>query len=218
MEYLPPVAQSHPHMTGAGKYTGPVAREYDSKREQSPKWKIEQRIIEDMLSDLPPDSIILDAPIGTGRFLPFCQKKKFRIIGLDLSGDMLLECIRKLVPGEQEKWVAACNQARKVLPVTIDDIIHLQQGDVRRTGFADKSVDCAINCRITRWLSPDDCQVMIREMQRVCRQRIIWTARIANHPHARTLELFEAALDGWKIAYNEIGADMDYRIIMAEPA
>jgi hypothetical protein len=57
---------------------------------------------------------------------------------------------------------------------------------------------------------------MFREMQRISRQRIIFTARVANHPHARTIDLFESALmDGWKITRNEVGVDMDYYIVMA---
>ena len=68
MQYLdtPQVTQG-----GAEKYVGQVAQGYDAKREQSPKWQIEQRVIEDMLSDLPAESVVLDCPVGTGRFLPF---------------------------------------------------------------------------------------------------------------------------------------------------
>jgi hypothetical protein len=58
---------------------------------------------------------------------------------------------------------------------------------------------------------------MLREMQRLTRQRIIWTARVANHQHARTVELFEAALDGWKITRNEAGYVTDYRVLEARP-
>lgn len=202
MEYLPPAGQSQqpqPQMHGAGKYYGPIATGYDAKRENDPKWIIEQKIITDMLDDLPPQTLVFDCPVGTGRFLPFYIEKGFHFIGMDMSLDMLMEA------------------GRKVEPLKAQAVGELHQGDVRDTKLADKSVDAVVNCRITRWLSPSDCQVMLKEMQRIARQRIIWTARVANHPHARTVELFEEALDGWAIVRNEPGVDLDYRIIQARP-
>lgn len=194
MQYLPDNNQ----VSGAGKYHGKIASGYEARREESPKWILEQRIIQDMLGDLPPGTRVLDCPVGTGRFLPFYQDKEFQVLGMDISEDMIGQAAMK---------------------VRIPEFVQFAVGDVRRTGLADKEADVAVNCRITRWLSPDDCQQMLREMQRIARQRIIWTARVANHPHARSLELFEAALTGgWAIHRNEAGADLDYRIIEARPA
>lgn len=183
--------------SGADKYYGAVAEGYDEKRDSDPKWILEQRIIEGMLMDMPQDTVVLDAPCGTGRFFDFYKSRGFIIVGLDKSEDMLRIAHSK---GEKNKQRGG--------------LVH---GDVRDTKLRDKSVDVAVNCRVTRWLSPEDCQTMIREMQRVSRKRIIFTARIANHKHARTVELFESALDGWHITRNEIGVDMDYRIIVCEP-
>jgi ubiquinone/menaquinone biosynthesis C-methylase UbiE len=199
MQYLPPAQAQQPQAQGAGKYHGAIAQNYDAKREQSPKWVIEQQIITGMLDDLPPETIVFDCPVGTGRFLPFYIEKGFHFLGMDVSLDMLKQA------------------GAKVQPLAERATGELRQGDVRQTGMADKSVDVAVNCRITRWLSPQDCQTMIREMQRIARQRIIWTARVANHQHARTVELFESALDGWKIVRNDAGADLDYRILQARP-
>ncbi len=201
MEYLPPAAPQQPQaqMHGAGKYHGSIATSYDAKRESDPKWIIEQKIITGMLDDLPPETIVFDCPVGTGRFLPFYIEKGFHFIGMDLSLDMLMEA------------------GRKVQPLAERATGELRQGDVRNTGLGDKAVDVVVNCRITRWLSPQDCQQMLKEMQRIARQRIIWTARVANHQHARTVELFEEALDGWAIVRNEAGVDLDYRIIQARP-
>ena len=199
MQYLDtPKPQAQAPQQGAGKYHGAVAKGYDAKRVKDDKWVCEQRIIEDMLSDLPPDSIILDCPVGTGRFIPFYQDKGFQILGMDLQEDMLREAARKADP----------KRARGELRI----------GDVRATGLEDKSVDVAVNCRISRWLSPDDCVKMLKEMQRVARQRIILTARVANHPHARSIELIESALSGWRIHRNEAGYVLDYRIIELRPA
>jgi Methylase involved in ubiquinone/menaquinone biosynthesis len=217
MEYLPS-QPPQPSPSGAAKYVGQVAEGYDAKREQSPKWQLEQRIIEVMLSDLGAGASVLDCPVGTGRFLKFYAGKGLEFIGADISGDMLVQSALKLVPENHvAAWVAACNKANQIMPFRVPGKGVLTIGDIRQIGLPDKSVDAAVACRITRWLSPDDCQKMFRELQRVCRKRIIWTARVANHVHARSIDLFESALaPGWKIIRNEAGVDMDYRVIMAE--
>src|SRR3990167_6389150 len=82
-------------MGGAEKYHGPVAENYDAKREETPKWQAEQRIVEDMLSDLPSGSWVLDCPVGTGRFLQFYAGKGFIVRAMDLSSDMLDKARKK---------------------------------------------------------------------------------------------------------------------------
>lgn len=181
---------------GARKFFGAVATQYDAKRQSSPKWIVEQRVIEDMLSDLKMGEWVLDCPCGSGRFFDTYHRKEVIFRGIDLSEDMLMQAAHKVIDPQ-----------RAILAV----------GDVRALSLNDKSVDVSVMCRLTRWLSPADCQQAMRELQRVSRRKIIWTARVANHPHARTIELFEAALDGWKIHRNEAGADIDYRIIEARP-
>lgn len=203
MQYLDPIQPAQQPQSGADKYHGAIAAGYDAKREQSPKWVLEQRIIENMLDDLPEGATVLDAPIGTGRFLPYYGRRRFHVYGMDISGDMLNQAASKVqtLAGRTDFAPASLN---------------LGQGSVTDVPLPDNSVDAAVNVRITRWLSPDECQQMIREMQRVARKKIIWTARVANHKHARSLDLFETALDGWRITRNEIGIDMDYRCLLAE--
>jgi ubiquinone/menaquinone biosynthesis C-methylase UbiE len=222
MEYLPATKGPAPAQVpqqGAEKYHGEIATGYDVKRVNDPKWTIEQQIIEGLLADLPAGSHILDCPVGTGRFLPYYVSKNFKFTGIDLSGDMLIQSALKMgvSPEDVNTWVQQSNARQAILPVDIDEHGALEQGDVRQLHLADKSVDCAVMCRLTRWLLPADCQVAMKQLQRVCRQRIIWTARVANHQHARTVELFEQALDGWKITQNLAGYVLDYRILMAEP-
>ena len=184
---------------GAGKYHGAVAQGYDTKREHDDKWKIEQRIIEDML-DFPADTVVLDVPCGTGRFFECYAKRRFNVVGVDISDEMLNEAVKKI----------------KKYELTFRSI-RLGVGDVRKLQFDDKTVDVAVMCRLTRWLSPEDCKTAFKELQRVSRKRIIFTARVRNHPHARTYELIKSALNGWKIARDEPGVDLDYRIIALEP-
>ncbi len=198
MEYLPPVAAAQPQLPqhGAGKYHGQVAAGYDAKRMNDPKWTCEQRIIEEWLGELPDGATVLDAPMGTGRFMDICARKKFQLFGLDRQGDMLQQALIKAK--------------------AIGYDFKFKVGNVLETGMPDKSVDATLNIRITRWLSPDENVLLMKEMQRISRSKIIWTARVYGSPVARSVELFESALDGWRITRNEAGVDLAYRILCAE--
>lgn len=189
---LPVIDMSRP-VNGADKYHGDVASGYDAKRESNPKWAAEQATIESMLDGMPMGAWVLDCPTGTGRFLQAYVDRGYLVWALDKSADMLREAQQKCP-----------HQA-----------IRFGQADVRSLPLHDASVDLAVMCRLTRWLSPEDCTKAIHELARVTRRRIIFTARVANHPHARPYELF--AVDGWQIVRDEqTGDDSDLRVIMIE--
>lgn len=186
------------------KYDGDHAKNYEADRKSKKKWDAEQRIIEAMLGDLPMCSWVLDAPCGTGRFFEFYDLNRFIVRGLDKEADMIAQAGKKIT-----------NPTAMVGDVAQWKFIH---GDVRDTKLPDKSVDVSVNCRITRWLSPEGCVAMLREMQRVVRKRIIWTARVAHYDQtiARPISLFESALDGWRITRKE-EVEPNYYILAAEP-
>lgn len=196
MSYIPS-AQS---AGGAEKYHGAVAQGYDAKRKDSVKWLIEQRAIEAMLADLRPGEWVLDCPVGTGRFFDTYKDKRVCVRGFDLSMDMLKQA-------EQKAFQIDFGVQK----------LRLQQGDIRSLPLEDKSCDVSVMCRLTRWLSAEDCQQAMRELQRVTRRRIVFTARVRNHPEARPLSLFESVLSGWRIAENAEGYHPDYRIVSVEP-
>jgi hypothetical protein len=178
---------------GARKYHGETAAGYDAKREDSPKWKQENAIIEDMLSDLEPGTTVLDCPCGTGRFLRLYEESGFNVICMDASDDMIKQAFAK---GSVIKN---------------DYVI----GDITNTKLSDNIVDVSMNIRISRWVSPEG---WLGEMQRVARKRIIFTARVRDHPHARSYDMINGLLNGWKITRDEGLPDDDaYRVIMLEP-
>jgi ubiquinone/menaquinone biosynthesis C-methylase UbiE len=206
-----------PPVRGADKYHGAVAAGYDAKREDSDKWKVEQRIIEGMLQEYQEGTggatLVLDCPCGTGRFLPVYQALGFQALCVDLSDDMLVEaerCFRSLwrngSPPNQAAFVRG--DVRDLAPVL--------------AGW--RSPDVSVMCRLTRWLSPEDCVTALCELIRVTTKRVIFTARVRNHPHARGYGLIQAALKQsadagrhWRIARDEAGYQEDYRIIALEP-
>jgi ubiquinone/menaquinone biosynthesis C-methylase UbiE len=192
------------------KYSGDHATKYEADRTSKAKWDAEQKIIESFLDDLPAGSWVLDAPCGTGRFFECYRRKGFVVRFLDKEPDMIVQAGAKLTQEDKTAMVGDVAQWGAI------------HGDVCETKLPDKSVDAAVNCRISRWLSPGDCQRMLREMQRVSRKRIVWTARTyhsVDATHSRPLSLFEAALEGdWRITRNEpVGEDDAYRVLMAEP-
>jgi ubiquinone/menaquinone biosynthesis C-methylase UbiE len=215
MEYLPPAGsqpqQPAPQQGGALKYTGAVASGYDAKREQSPKWIAEQRIIEGFLDDLPADSWVLDAPCGTGRFFDFYARKGFVVRGLDISADMLAIAGRKV----QDPTSFISHEKG---PIARWALFH---GDMLASKIPDKSVDATVSCRVTRWIiqqhGPEGIRRMLQEMQRIARQRVIFTARVRNHPFAVSHDLIMSALQGWTVARDQAGYHEDYRIVELRP-
>ena len=172
----------NPKAHGADKYHGAVAEGYDAKREDSPKWKAEQRIIEDMLGDLPAETKVLDVPIGTGRFIEFYREKGFKVLGVDRSDDMLRVASDKV--GDAQN-------------------ITLLTGDILKLNMlGDKSFDVALMVRLTRWLSPEDCTKAIHELARVTRKRIVFTTRLrhATHPElARRVTRSLTLMPTWRL-------------------
>lgn len=193
----PGVPVPQPVAGGARKYHGAVATGYDAKRQESPKWHEEDRLVREYLSDIPSGDWVLDCPIGTGRFIPFYEEKGFQVVGIDLSEDMLQEASKKITKPKQ---------------------FRLQQGNALVLKRDPKSVDVAVMVRLTRWLTPEERDRALREMQVVARKRVVFTARVRNHPYAYPYEEIESSLmDGWTIARDEPAGEENYRVIALEP-
>lgn len=192
------------------KYYGEVAKGYDEKRQKSIKWTKEQSIVERMLSDMPENTKVLDAPCGTGRFFPFYHFKKFVVRGIDISPDMLLEATKKIEDptGEHDGEPRWAWLERNLI----------EHG----SGMENDSVDVAVSVRFTRWVmgqyGEQGIRTLLTELQRVARKKVIFTARIKNHQHAVPLELIEDCLvDGWSIYENAEGYEEAYRVIQLGP-
>jgi ubiquinone/menaquinone biosynthesis C-methylase UbiE len=62
-----------------------------------------QQFIQEFLSFLPPNSSVLDAPCGTGRYLPFLLEKGHSLVGIDQSRGMLERAKTKFPTVQFEK-------------------------------------------------------------------------------------------------------------------
>ena len=73
-----------------GKYSADAA-EYEAARRDSPKWAGEHEVVAAALEQLPPNSRVLDAAIGTGRFIDLYDHLGIQFVGVDLCAEMLEE-------------------------------------------------------------------------------------------------------------------------------
>ena len=79
------------------KYEGKIAEEYDRQRRNNKAYQWQQQIVEAILLKHKPPRI-LDAPIGTGRFLPVYRQFPCVVLGLDISLDMIHQAKHKKTP------------------------------------------------------------------------------------------------------------------------
>ncbi len=224
-----PSPPKHKVKSGNRKYHGDAAEGYDAKREDRPKWQAENRIVTDMLSDLPSGTTVLDCPCGTGRFLQLYEEMGFNVICMDLSADMLKQAYARSSIVKNKHFlgdiltmnyfdITELPEVNDYGGMSFPDVVANPTITIKPSVIPDDCVDVGMMIRLTRWLSPEDCQTALRQLQRVVSKRIIFTARVRNHPHARGYDLINGALDGWRIVRDDgLPEDDDYRVIMLEP-
>lgn len=170
-----------------GKYRGEVAAGYDAKREKQDKWHKENEIVWALLQEYPAGTKVLDVPVGTGRFIPYYEKKKFEVFGMDANQDMIDEAAKKLTEDGE-------------LSDSADGKFHFGVGNVKDIPLTNQSVDVSLMIRLTRWLEMWECQQALRELQRVTRKTVIFNARIEDNPYARPSGMLKAAIHpNWSI-------------------
>jgi ubiquinone/menaquinone biosynthesis C-methylase UbiE len=133
-------------------YRGDIAHNYENDRIVETIWDKEQNFINDYFSQSEKGSSVLDIPVGTGRFIDLYLKKEMKVIGIDISDDMLSEARNKFRDNEN---------------------IKLEQGEVRFLPLNDASVDHVVCWRLVHLLNSNDLDKMISEFNRVCHKEII---------------------------------------------
>ena len=178
------------------RYLGEDALRYEAKRNRTNKWAGEERKVKKFLNDLPEGTSILDIPCGTGRFFPFYRERGFKVLGVDISPDMIAEAKKRA-----------------------GDIIKLKIESIFNIGLSE-AFDVVLCIRFLNLIEPEDVKRALAEMQRVAKSRIIFTLRVrqknpTGHYHnAYAISLIQEALPpGWKIGRNEAVHEEDYRLI-----
>jgi len=134
-------------------YRGNIAVGYDEARMSEPLWDIEQLFVKELVTSIPPISIVLDIPFGTGRFSDMYHQKDFFVIGSDISMDMLK--------------VACSKITSKVTN------IELLRTDACHLPLTDSSVDIVICFRLVHLLPPNTLYTVLSQLKRVTKNRIV---------------------------------------------
>ncbi|QSA96834.1 class I SAM-dependent methyltransferase [Methylococcus sp. EFPC2] len=137
---------------GYSKYGVLESAHYEQQRDSEVVWCLENSFIKKYFS-LQTAARVLDAPVGTGRFLSYYPMEA-HIIGLDISEHMLKQALKK---------VAALNRER----------VELTQGDIFNLIYGDKFFDTVICWRLLHLLPEANLVPLMTELKRVCSGRII---------------------------------------------
>jgi len=76
-------------------YYGDAAKNYDAARVGTEHWQQEQVAMEQLLSDFPTGTSVLDVAVGTGRFFPNYAQRAMEVTAIDSSADMIAESRRR---------------------------------------------------------------------------------------------------------------------------
>jgi ubiquinone/menaquinone biosynthesis C-methylase UbiE len=139
-------------------YRGSVAANYVRARAADPKWRREQETMREVLARLPRGRLILDVPFGTGRFAEYYAAGGHRILGTDISRDMLAQS-------------RAGDAVRALAPALV-------QADAERLPLRDGSVDYVVCSRLFNWIPAPVAATMLGEFRRVAREGIILGVRV----------------------------------------
>ena len=141
-----------------------TAEQYDRKRFESISGTVfqwaEKRVLQHIVRQVPPGSLVLDAPCGTGRLLPLYLSEGFKILGVDISGEMIHVARRRTA-----KWNGKTNFSRM---------------DFVQIPLVDRSVDTVFSIRFLPHFPPDERVQMLREFCRVSRNRVVISLSISN--------------------------------------
>jgi SAM-dependent methyltransferase len=134
-----------------------VAETYDRRRfcrlsGRYNNWRL-RRLLRRCLRNLPPHSIVLDVPCGTGRIDNWLLEKLLRVVAADISNEMLAVARRRI--GRTSSWLG------------------FVRADAERLPFRTGSVDAVVSIRFLHLLDRDARLTVLREAARVARQWVL---------------------------------------------
>lgn len=140
-------------------YYGDRAADYLQTRHQQEYWHLEQKLIVDLLDQLPKGSSVLDVPFGTGRFVKDYLRNSFDVQGLDASKDMI-------------------EVGRRELGTDFDEI-KVTIGDATKLPYPDQSFDYVVCIRfLTHIVNFEQAKQVLEEFKRVTRKQLFLQVRM----------------------------------------
>lgn len=191
----------------ARKYRGRKAATYDAVRTKQRRWHLENEAVAEMTAHLKPGDLVLDCPVGTGRYLKLWSERGLRVRGIDASEEMIAIARRKL---------ARIKNAR-----TTD----LAVGDAANTGMSDDSCSAAVCVRFLDLIDEKAMRAVVKEMTRVARHTIVLTIRLgdayveksntATHDRRKFFSLVRTC--GWQVAADAPVFDAGWHVLRLAP-
>ena len=146
------------------EYSGSKAANYERKR-TGRKWCAENKAIARLLATVPPGTRTLDVPVGTARFLNFYKARKFNVVGVDASVDMI-----------SQAQLAAHSTAAEIT---------LVEGDILALPFEHREFELIVCIRFLNLIGWSGVQSVVKELARVCGGRLIIGVRLFAAPGNR---------------------------------
>jgi len=169
-------------MRDADVYYGERASRYEERRSGDTVWQLEQKAVQSMLRHGP----VLDAPIGTGRYIPVYESKGLVWTGLDISDHMIKEAKRRAPHGRY-----ICD-------------------DIRTTTFY-RQYGTVVCSRLLNWLSPEDMTLVIQRLAEVATDLIV-SVRTSLDPEPRPDGNQTHSHDDWMRATDGLHIDCTRRL------
>lgn len=140
------------------EYQGTEAQSYEGVRATDAKWLREDDAVRELLQSASPRTVILDAPVGTGRFLPLYADRKASCVGIDVSLDMLR---------------IARTRAAEIHPMEVP----LLQADIGALPFQSRSFEVVVCVRLLNLVPLESVSSVLRELTRVTQGHLILGVR-----------------------------------------
>jgi ubiquinone/menaquinone biosynthesis C-methylase UbiE len=135
-------------------YYNKTAKNYIKIRKESKEWQSEQKIVEELINQLPDGINVLDIPFGTGRFVDFYLNKKMNIYGLEIS-EAMIGAAKEALEDSFNKCEIRIGDATEKLP------------------YDDNFFDLVVCLRFLKFFPYNTAKEIITEIYRVTKSRVI---------------------------------------------
>jgi ubiquinone/menaquinone biosynthesis C-methylase UbiE len=159
------------------KYTGEVAERYLERRKDTFEWKVEQDVVYAMLARAVRGGtrMVVDVPVGTGRFFEYYHSLGLSCVGYDISEAML-------------------KQARTVANELGLQDIKLEKADIRNLSDCDRAFDVVVCVRYMQHVNLGEFKDVLKELARVSSRYIVLGVHVVgNTPKSRMSPFLTAA-------------------------
>ncbi len=160
---------------GKTAYKGDTAVNYQQDRVAESIWQKEQQWVAAFLETVKDQAVLLDIPVGSGRFLELYAPKKIKVLGLDVSSDM----------------VAVARSAQDALPEK-HAVVQLRVGDAEHLDIADNAVDYLLCFRLFHLIPFPVIKKIIKEFHRVSAGPVIIEVFNSSLLHKQEVSLLSA--------------------------